>query len=314
MENYKVIIIGNGKPAIDCLRLLKRREHVDVSLVVSDGKQESIASRISTYCQKQGVPSRCATNANNADVVERVSELKPDLIVNVNSFSIIKTALLSIPKGGIINFHNGPLPRYAGVNCPSWAIINGEKEHGVTWHFVDEGIDTGKIIAQKRFKIDDNETAITLIFKCIEYGVKLFDEIIDDVLMGKLKGTPQSGPASYYSRKDIPNNGDVDFSWDYPKFDRFIRGLDFRPFPNQFTYPKVKFGDHEFILNSARYVKPMENSTHGEVLTVGADHMHVAINGSIVSITEVMDRDQNFIELGDLVKRYKIAVGSVLGI
>ena len=70
--------------------------------------------------------------------------------------------MIALPTRAAINFHDGPLPEYAGLNTPVWALLNGETQHGVTWHLMTREVDRGDILAQRRFDLTDSETALTL--------------------------------------------------------------------------------------------------------------------------------------------------------
>jgi len=205
-----LVVIGNDKIAVDCLRLLDRR-NVRPALVVHADDGGSGGKRLASYCEKSGV-DRCSATGLDESTVARITATRPDLILNISSFWIIREPLLSLPTRGIVNFHNGPLPHYRGVNIPSWAIIRGEKQHGVTWHWVEEGIDAGDIIAQRHFAVTDDDTALSLTFRCIVEGTELFDECIDDLLADRAPRRPQLGEGSYFSLRDIPNGGRVPFT------------------------------------------------------------------------------------------------------
>ena len=99
--------------------------------------------------------------------------------------------MLSIPKLGCINFHPGPLPSYGGSNGWVWAIINGETEYGVTFHYMEEKIDTGHIVAIENFNIEANETGLSLLMKCYDRGAALFKKKLKSILDGTAVSVPQ---------------------------------------------------------------------------------------------------------------------------
>lgn len=108
-----------------------------------------------TYCNKLGIKTIKTTNPNSKVFREILIKLQPDLIIN-QSQCIIKRKLINIPKIGIINRHNALLPKNRGRLTPFWVLYKNEKETGVTIHFVDEGIDSGDIIIQKKFTVPPN--------------------------------------------------------------------------------------------------------------------------------------------------------------
>src|SRR6185369_709630 len=104
-----------------------------------------------------------------------------------------------------INFHDGPLPRYAGLNATSWALLAGEKTHGVTWHEMTNRPDAGRIARQRLFPIDDGETALSLNTRCYEAGLDAFVDIARELAKGDLQLTPQEGQREFFARDRRPD-------------------------------------------------------------------------------------------------------------
>ena len=307
----RAIVIGNGKMALDCLKILIKKT-MEVPLVIYAPTEDN--SRLARFCERQRIQTLPIQDPGEREVVERVQRAEPGIIFNINSFSILREPLLSLPPEGIINFHNGPLPRYRGVNIPSWAIINGESVHGVTWHFVEAAIDAGDIVAQRMFPLEGAETALDLTFKCILEGTDLFQEVVGSVISGVVPRRSQGHGSSYYSRHDVPRGGRVFFDAPYVEIERLVRGLDFRPYPNPFAYPKTACGGRDFVV--ARIEKRSNGAPHvppGTVLSVEGPGITVAGQDATIEITEVLDDQLEDISYATLVSRYGIVVGSMLG-
>jgi methionyl-tRNA formyltransferase len=306
-----VVVIGNGKMALDCLKILMDKA-VEVPLVVHAPIEES--ARLARFCERQGIPTLPIRDPGEREVVERVQEFEPDIIFNINSFSILREPLLSLPPEGIMNFHNGPLPRYRGLNIPSWVIINGESVHGVTWHFVEAAVDAGDIVTQRMFPLEGSETALGLTFKCILEGTDLFHEVAEAVIRGVVPRRPQGDGGSYYSQRDVPYGGRVPFDLPFVELERLVRGLDFRPYPNPFVYPKTAYGGRDFVV--ARVVKQSIGTPDvrpGTVLSVKGPGIMVAGQDATFEIIEVLDDQGEEISCAALASRYGLVAGSVLG-
>ena len=300
--------------AVDCLKIVRMARDTEISLVITEANGTAWGNVVINHCKKNDI--RCIeTPSLNADnVVTALSEIGPDVIFSINSYRIIKRRILSIPKEGIINFHNGPLPRYGGVNVCSWAIINGETQHGVTWHYLDESIDTGDIIVQRRVDIAADETAISLIMKCVNAGIESFKEVLPRVIEGGVPRQKQDlSKATYFSRKDIPNDGSISFQWPYLVFDRFIRGLSFHPMPNSFVYPRSTFAAREFLVERIEKVATTPAGDCGKVVDIGRDRITVQIADSLVAITDVLDDAEKSLVMSDFVESYGIKIGAYLG-
>ena len=162
-NKMRVVVIGNGKVALDCLKIISDTEILDVRLVVVNTEESPNSTKIERFCDDKNIKFVDTNNINSDHMLELFRNASPGYIFNINSYLIIKENLLAVPTNGIINFHNGPLPRYRGLNVCSWAIFNGETEYGVTWHFVSPSIDAGDIVANTSFPLRPDETALSLI-------------------------------------------------------------------------------------------------------------------------------------------------------
>ena len=304
----KILIIGNGKIAVDCARIVKNDNElvgiVTEPLAYLGGKSLS-----------QMPDSFNPIEAHDINKIAHVlKDLRPDVIFSINNFQLIKDEILGIPPLGVINFHNGPLPKYAGLNVCSWAIINGETEHGVTWHYVDKGVDSGNIIAQSKFSIEQEENALHLIMKCIKEGIKLFSTILPEVTKQRVKGIAQdTSQRTAYKKSELPNNGKVSFAWNGKKVYNFIRGLNFDPLENNFVRP------HSLLNNTKLYIDQVEviNATaakenHGMIVACDGTKIVVQANDAQITLKKVRDDQQKPLSISECVSRYKMGKGSYL--
>ncbi|MBC2580391.1 methionyl-tRNA formyltransferase [Clostridium sp. DJ247] len=310
----KIVVIGNGKMAIDCIKILQEQQQAEVVLVVGDPENVS-AKMLQAYCENNSIPLVESSKINSSSVLDRIRESGTNLIFNINSYKIIKKDLMNIPEYGVINFHNGPLPKYRGVNICSWCLINGEKEHGVAWHYVDDGVDTGNIIGVRLFKVEENATAISLIMKSINEGILLFKEIVPNIINDRVKPIVQDeSKASYYSKKDIPFEGMVNYEWDFQRIDSFIRGLCFYPMKNDFVYPSSTFNGKKFFFSSIRKESSNEQKVKGgTIVKIDESRMYFSISDSIISVNQLFNSDLKKIKINEFVKEYGIVEGQILG-
>lgn len=140
--------------------------------------------------------------------------LAADWLLSIANLRLIPQTVLALPTRGAVNFHDGPLPRYAGLNTPAWAIINGEAQHGVSWHLIEAGVDTGNLLAQREVEIAPDETAFSLNSKCYAAGMESFGAVLAQLESGKLQGTAQDlSQRSYFAKDKRPENGGlIDFT------------------------------------------------------------------------------------------------------
>jgi len=134
-------------------------------------------------------------------------ELRPDLIVSVAASQIFREPLLAIPPRGCVNIHGALLPRYRGMLPSFWTLLNGEREGGVTVHYMSAGIDDGRIIEQRRFPIHPNDTVETLIGRSKSIGAELLRDVLARIQQGDVTTSPNNAAeGTYYS---FPTRSDV---------------------------------------------------------------------------------------------------------
>ena len=112
---------------------------------------------LKNYAKKHNIDYVKNKNINSEEFISYISKFECDLFVSMSFNQIFKTEIINLPKYKTINCHAGMLPFYRGRNILNWALINDEKEFGITVHYVDEGIDTGDIILQRSYPISDND-------------------------------------------------------------------------------------------------------------------------------------------------------------
>tara|TARA_Y100001954_G_C15799269_1_gene599222 strand:+ start:942 stop:1739 length:798 start_codon:yes stop_codon:yes gene_type:complete len=119
------------------------------------------------FAEKNKIPTYRISSPNNKEFIKELISIKPDIIIN-QSQNIIKKDLLKIPSIGVLNRHNALLPKNRGRLTPFWVLFNKEKETGVSIHFVEEGLDSGDIIVQKKFKVEKNDNFRSIVKKNYE--------------------------------------------------------------------------------------------------------------------------------------------------
>ncbi|HRM76455.1 MAG TPA: formyltransferase family protein, partial [Paracoccus sp. (in: a-proteobacteria)] len=168
-----------------------------------------------------------------------------DWLFSVANLSILSPAMLARGQKGAINFHDGPLPRLAGLNAPVWAIIGGEAGHGVTWHMIEGGVDEGDILTQRLFEIGPDDTALTLNARCFARGAESFADIVAQLEAGGPQRQPQDlSQRSYVGKDKRPEAGAVlDFTQGAAQIGALVRGLDHGGYWNPLAVPKLASGD-----------------------------------------------------------------------
>ncbi|EKD60293.1 MAG: Amino acid adenylation protein, partial [uncultured bacterium] len=175
-----------------------------------------------------------------------------DWLLSVANLSVIPQDVLALAVGAV-NFHDGPLPRYAGLNAPVWAILNGETRHGISWHLIEGGIDEGDVLEQRLFDIAANDTALTLNTRCFEAAIDSFPALLAQLESRQLQRKPQDlTQHSLYLRADRPEAmGRIDFSGTAEAVVRLVRGLDHGRYWNPLTTAKIACADRVLNVGAA---------------------------------------------------------------
>lgn len=306
-------IIGNDQMVQSCILALKGMGGVEVSFLLYDLAKVNPMSPLDVFCEKHKISFRGVEKLNTDENYEYIKTCAPDYILSISNFFVIKEKILSIPNRGTINFHNSAPSKYHGLNIPSWVIINGEKSHGAMWHFVEKTIDTGDVIAFEEFPLGRNETAASLMVKCIKKGIELFPKVIDQLLNNNVTRIPQSTTSSYYGKNDFPDgNGVIDFHKCGREIDQLVRGLNFLPFTNTFLNAKVNINGRELIINSIDLIETEGKTYPGRISLITEEDFHVDCKDCVLNITGAMDDNQEEYEGYSIAKYFGVTQNTVL--
>ena len=222
-ENSKLscYIIGGQSLLIRCADALLQRHHEILGVITADPS-------VREWSESQGI----AVIDPKSDLVAALSGRPFDYLFSIANFRIISDEILSLPKLGAINFHDGPLPDYAGLNTPTWALINGESEHAINWHVITSGIDKGDILESRSFPIDENEIAFTLNAKCFDHGVTGFSDLVDALADDTAAPQQQElGEYRYFAKDARPEAASlIDWSSSADAISGLVRSLDYGPY------------------------------------------------------------------------------------
>jgi methionyl-tRNA formyltransferase len=311
MVGKRVVIVGNGRMAQACADTLLREGSTSVGLLVAERRDDAAQARLVAFCHKAGIPIlQPSGSVNSAEVVAAIAARAPDVIFSIDNFQIFGAALLAAARDGCINFHNGPLERYRGVNVPSWAIFNGERTHGIAWHYMAPAVDAGPIAAERRFALTGAETALSLTLECVRVGLVAFEEDLPRILDGDRNPAPQ-GAARNYRRADLPDGGFLSLQSSTAHIDRLLRATDFRPWPNAFTYARLRTTKGELIVNEARAVGPIGHHAPGEIVRADGG-LVVACTDGLLSLEAVMLRPDAPADIADAVAALDLRAGQRL--
>lgn len=224
----RLVVIGYGKAAGDILKYIAdRRADYAYKLEFIEHEPHSL-SVTERLCAERDIPfQRIPEKTALAQYLDEISE--KTLIVSASNNFLFPKALVEKENITIINFHNALLPDYPGRNAPSWVIYSGERETGITWHYVTAGVDEGSIIVQKRCAIGPDEKAYELTERLMNLACEGFAACFDKVLTQSAEAVPQqfSGKRRMYRSKEVPGDGFLDIAGDAEAAYRLLRSVDY---------------------------------------------------------------------------------------
>ena len=225
------LLIGNESLTVECGKLWLDRGHALAAVVTRE-------HRVAAWASAAGL----RVIAPGAGLVERTQSLHVDWVLSVANLSLVPEPVMQLARLGGVNFHDGPLPGYAGLNAPVWALLNGEPTHAITWHLMTAGIDEGEVLATRAFPIEPDDTAFTLNARCFAAAVDSFPDVITAMEAGGQPRQPQgAGARKVWRRSDRPRaNGRLDFSQPAEVVARTVRALDHGGYRNPLAVAKVE--------------------------------------------------------------------------
>lgn len=210
-----------------CLEWLLQRPDAEVMAVVTwpDYVHPEIRIAVKEVLYDAHLPLYQPRDVNSPAFVQLLSRMEPDLFISMYFGKLFRAPLLAVPKHGCVNIHNSLLPQYRGQAPSIWAVANGDTVTGQTMHYLDEGTDTGDIIAMKSMEICDRDTGYTVGMKLEDLGVELFREAIPAVLAGTNARVPQDDSQATVCRSPRPSDSRIDWSRDARRVANFVRAF-----------------------------------------------------------------------------------------
>jgi natural product biosynthesis luciferase-like monooxygenase protein len=280
-ETFRCCLIGENSLVIECAEVLLRRGHGVVAVVAPPGP-------IADWAERAGVTHR----PPGPGLVEALSAEPFDYLFSAANLSVLPAEVLALPRCGAVNFHDGPLPRYAGLHATSWALIRRERTHGITWHAMTAAVDGGDILKQRQVEIAPGETALSLNTACFQAGIEAFEELVQELEEGRVRRTPQDPEALEYFGRFMRPEAACAISWSRPaeEIDALVRALQFGPYGNPLGLPKLFHRGEVFYPSDVRLLDPASGEPPGTVLaSVSGGGLVVSTGTRDLEIAELLD-------------------------
>lgn len=294
-------LVGLGALPAQCGEVLLRRGHRVCGVLSQDPRLERWAGR-------QGV--RFLSLAG--DDAAALGEAPFDYLFSIVNPAVLPAGVLRLPRRMAINYHDSLLPAYAGTHSTSWALLAGEETHGITWHVMAERVDSGGILKQRRFPVVPGETAFTLNMKCYEAALQSFEELLEDLELGRIEPQPQDlGRRSYHRRSERPAAAGV-FSWQRPaeELDRLVRSLDYGSTPNPLVCPKISLSGGAFgIVRRIEVLGTSSGGPPGTLTGLAGTSVKVSTVTREIALREVATIDGGPLGTADLLTGFRLYKG-----
>jgi methionyl-tRNA formyltransferase len=250
--------------------------------------------------------------AGDPEFLATLSALNPDLIVVAAYGQILPQRLLDIPKFGCLNVHTSLLPKYRGAAPIQWAILNDEKETGVTIMRMDAGLDTGDIISQRSTPIDPADNAETLHDRLAGMGARLLVEVIPEYVMGRLLPRKQDAEGSSYARKITKEDGHL--AWTMPSRAVWNRVRAFTPWPGAYSFWRPTLDAKPLLLKIwDSQVAEWAAGEPGTILTAEGPDLMIACGAGALRIFSLQREGGRRLSTQEFLNGNQLAVGQRLG-
>lgn len=286
----KVLVVGEESAGIQALKSALKSECEVVAVMAEPEKKSYGGVTMWRVAENLGVNLWPSVWVKDAGFARRVEEAGVDLLLNVHSLYIINSAVIAAPRVGCFNLHPGPLPRYAGMNAPNWAIFRGESSHGVTVHKMEPGIDTGRIVYQSIFEIGENDTALTVSTRCIKEGVAMMVRLLETASRSpsEIPLTPQDLSRREYFKPGAPVIPGYFRALSARQFVNRVRASDYYPLRGPWEGPKVRRGEQLISIEKARVTGEPATAPAGQVGRTTDVEAFVACSDEWIGISKIM--------------------------
>ncbi len=308
--SFKIIYMGTPDFAVPSLQILVDNGYEIVAVITAPDKpagrgQQLQMSAVKKYALEKGLNVLQPTNLKDENFLKELKALHADLGVVV-AFRMLPKVVWAMPKNGTINLHGSLLPQYRGAAPINWAVINGEKESGVTTFFLNDTIDTGAIILQEKVKLSDTTTAGELHDALMDLGKKVVLDTVyriqtnnlnllyqEDLLVRAMKAAP----------KIFKETCKIDWSENMDSVYNKVRGLS--PYPAAWT--NLHKDGQEILMKIYASEKSEEKIEIGKIVSDQKNTLLIGCGNGAIKVTHLQLAGKNKMLVSDFLKGYNVS-------
>ncbi len=318
MENLKIVFMGTPEFAVTILDKLVTNNCQIVGVITAPDKpagrgQKLAQSDVKKYAEAHSLNTLQPTNLKDEAFIAELSALEADLFVVV-AFRMLPEVVWGMPPKGTINLHASILPNYRGAAPINWAVINGEKETGVTTFFIEKEIDTGKVIERNTLAIGENETVGELHDRLMQLGATTTLSTVKKIAAGNVAGIPQI-ELTEGELKNAPKifkpTCEIDFNQSVQIVHNFIRGLS--PYPAAWCALKHKESGESKTFKIFACTKTDEKVSDSTSIKVNQEGILFPCNDFYLLVTELQPEgkrrmDWKAFQAGNSIADYELSI------
>ncbi len=311
MQKTKIIYIGTAEFGLPSFQALLNEPDFEIPLVITQpdkpaGRKQILTSPpIKIEAEKRGITVLQPTHI--IDILEKISLLKPDLIIVAAYAQLIPEAILNLPKYGCLNLHASLLPKYRGSAIIQAAILNGDEQTGVTIMKMDKGLDTGPILTQNAINIEENDTAGTLYDKLSAMSSDFLIKTVKKYLAGEIEPKMQDSSQASYAKEITKSDGLINWKKPAAELEKFIRAMN--PWPSAWTWHE---GKQVKIICAQN--KPLEINSYKPGKTFKYNNgLAVQCGRDALIIKKLQLEGKNAVTSEEFLRGHKNFIGTILG-
>lgn len=293
-KDLRVVFMGTPDFAVESLKILVENNYNIVGVITAPDKPAGRGyklqpSAVKKYALSKGLHVLQPEKLKSESFLNELRSLNADIQVIV-AFRMLPEVVWNMPRLGSFNLHASLLPQYRGAAPINWAIINGEKETGVTTFFLKHEIDTGEIIFQEKIAIGENDNVETVHDKLMVLGSQLVLKTMDSILEGKVQSVPQSNLIENESElksapKIFTETCKIDWNKSAKEIHNLVRGLS--PYPAAWTEFEVNEEKLKFKIFETKIVNEVHQLQPGEMVTDNKTTLRIAVQDGFIEVLDL---------------------------
>ena len=312
----KIVFLGTPEFAIPSMEALLKTSWIDLVAVCTQtdkeagrGKkiQEPPVKKLAQ--QKNLLIFQCQRISKEAETIKKIKDLNPDVLITCAFGQILSEEILNIASSGVINVHASLLPKYRGAAPINWAILNGDKETGISIMKTEIGVDTGPVILQEKCNIGENETSIELTKKLSTIGASALIEALELIKNGEAKFVSQDNSKTTKAPMLKKELGLIDWNQSSENIHNQIRGL--QPWPSAYTHfggKMIKIWECSRDAINRASTEDLKNIPFGTIVEI-SDYVKVKTKDDFINIYKVQPENKKIMSVKDWINGARAKIG-----